>query len=165
MGVIIPVSLDSCKDIIFENHQFLAHSRHLKMAAMLWCIYKIHKIFRIHSYIGILIDALYRLKCKRKPSLELFFHNKNITEKKRKVMTKESKVDLIQEVSRARDKAHLLSFWGQSDRGIKLEMLMICFYITLALERNLNKLVWNPSPWYPSPPVTYRLNYQASLPR
>ena len=44
MGVIIPVSLDSCKDIIFENHQFLAHSRHLKMAAMVQCIYKLHEI-------------------------------------------------------------------------------------------------------------------------
>ena len=74
-----------------------------------------------------MIDGLYRLKCKRKPSLELFFHNKNLTEKKRKVMTKVSKVDLIQEVSRAWDKPHPLSFWGQSDRGIKLEVLMICF--------------------------------------
>lgn len=42
-------------------------------------------------------------------------------------MTKVSKVDLIQEVSRAWDKPHPLSFWGQSDRGIKLEVLMICF--------------------------------------
>lgn len=97
------------------------------MAAMVRCIYKIYKIFRIYSYIGILIDALYRLKCKRKPSLELLFHNKNITEKKRKVMTKESEVDLIQEVSRAQGKPHPLSYWSQSDRGIKLEVLMICF--------------------------------------
>ena len=72
MGVIIPVSFDSCKDIIYENHPFLAHSSHLKMAAMVWRIDKIYKIFRIYSYIGILIDALCRLKCKRKPSLELF---------------------------------------------------------------------------------------------